>query len=114
MKPTLRAIVWETTERLLDQLHITPGTAFPIAMMVEVKKEEAVPAVRSELQRLGIEVAAVDKTWWPFGRRWQMAAKAPPQPVSRTEIDHWLDRLETVLAPHDADVVTWVPQVPGA
>jgi hypothetical protein len=107
-------MAWGSVESVMAKIGISPGTPLPVAIMVEVRNEDAVPEVRSELTRAGLEVASVDKKRWPFGRRWQVAAKGGPLPMTRTEIDRWLDSLEATLAKYDASVAGWVPFMPGA
>ena len=110
-----RDLNWNAVERAFSENAMPLGTPCPIAVMLEVRNEDGVAATRSALQRDGFEVASVEKKWWPFGRRWRVAAQMPtPQPITRAEIDHWLDRLENRLEPYDADVATWVPIRPGA
>ena len=110
-----RARTWQIVEGSFADDSVALGTPFPIAMMVAVRREEAIPQVRAELARAGLDVASVDKKWWPFGRRWEVAVKSQdPRPIDRAHIDSFLDRLEAVLAKHDAGVLTWVPLRPGA
>ena len=106
---------WRAVERAFSLNGMAPGTPCPIVVMVKVRTEDGAAAVSSALQRDGFQVASIEKRWWPFGRRWEVTANMPtPQPIVRAEIDHWLDRLETRVKPHDATVYTWVPIRPGA
>ena len=81
--------------------------------MVEVKSEDAIPDVRSELAAAELEVASIDKKGW-LSRRWQIAAKSKPQRIERVEVERWLDELESRLRNHHAKVLTWAPLVPDA
>jgi hypothetical protein len=112
MDADLRSLAWNAVERVFAELHLVVGTSFPVAIMVKVRAEEAVANVRSELARAGLEVANVEKRWWPFGRRWSIAAKSKPVPIARIDIDRWLNSLEANLARHDAVVTNWVPLIP--
>ena len=114
MNAEMRAFAWQGVERALAQLQLAPGVSCAIAIMVEARIEESLPTIRSELSGAGIEVAAVEKKWWPFGRRWRIAAKAPARQITRSEVDSWLDGLERTLTRYDATVVGWVPLLPGA
>jgi hypothetical protein len=113
MNSDLRSLAWQTVENVFADLHIAIGTPFPIAVMVEVKKEGAISNVRSELAAAGLEIAGIDGKGWLF-RRWQIAAKSKPQPIARAAVEHWLDSLESRLRGYDAKVLTWVPLVPNA
>ena len=114
MDAAYREMAWQSVDRVFADLRLAPGTPFPVAIMVRVRKEEALPAVRAELERAGLEVASVDKRGWPFGRRWEMAAKSSPQPIARTELERWLDVLESTVSRYDATVAGWVPLVSAA
>jgi hypothetical protein len=114
MDADLRSLAWKSVERVLADLHISVGASFPVAVMVKVRTEGAVADVRTELGRAGLEVAGAERAWWPFGRRWSIAAKSKPVPIDRAEMDRWLDALESSLARHDAVVAGWVPLLPGA
>jgi hypothetical protein len=114
MGPDLRQLAWNAVERVFTDRRLEVGSQFPIAIMVAVREEHAIANVRGELTRAGLEVASVDKKRWPFGRRWEIAAKSRPLPIARAEVDSWLDNLEAKLAMYDADVLTWVPLLPGA
>jgi len=110
-----RDLNWDAVERAFSANAMPLGTPCPIAVMLEVRTEDGVAAVRSALQRDGFEAASVEKKWWPFGRRWRVAARMPtPQPIAQAEINRWLDRLENRIRPFDADVGTWIPIRPGA
>ena len=113
MDAETRSYIWQTVERVFADQKLPLGTAFPIAMMVAVRREDLVPEVRSELARAGLEVASVDKRWWPFGRRWHLAAKSHhAKRIDHATLDPWLENLESVLTKHDATVLTWVPTIP--
>ena len=114
MNADLRSLAWKSVEQVLAELHLPVGTPFPVAVMVKVRAEDTVAHVRTELGRAGLEVANVEKGWWPFGRRWSVAAKSKPLPIARPDMDRWLDALEASLGKHDAVVASWVPLIPGA
>ena len=115
MDAETRSSMWRIVEGAFADDKVPLGTPFPIAMMVAVKNEAAIPQVRGELARAGFEVASVDKKWWPFGRRWELAVKSQaPRPIDPAQIDPLLDRLDAALMPYDATVLTWVPLRPGA
>ncbi len=113
MDSDLRSLAWKSVEHAFSSLHIAVGTPFPVAVMVEVKREDKLPAVQSELAAAALDIASIDKKGWPF-RRWEIAAKSKPQPIDRMEIERWLDALENRLRGHDARVLSWVPLVPDA
>ncbi len=110
-----RDLQWSAVERAFAANRMPIGTPCPIAVMVEVKTEEGTALVRALLERAGFELATVEKKWWPFGRRWRVAAKLPaPKPVTRADIDAWLDSLDNQLGLYDAAVASWIPIKPGA
>ena len=113
MDSEIRSLAWKSVEHVFSDLHIAVGTPFPVAIMVEVKNEDAIPDVRSELAAAALEIASIDKKGW-LSRRWQIAAKSKPQPIDRVEVERWLDGLESRLRNHDAKVLTWAPLVPDA
>ena len=113
MDSELRSLAWKSVEHALSALHIAVGTPFPVAVMVEVKNEDAIPDVRSELAAAALEIASIDKKGW-LSRRWQIAAKSKPQPIERLQVERWLDGLENRLQNHGAKVLTWAPLVPDA
>jgi len=114
MGPDLRQLAWNAVERVFTDRRLQFGFLFPVAGMVAVTEEDAIANVRGELTRAGLEVSNVGRKRWPFGRRWEIAAKSRPLPIARAEVDSWLDNLEANLARYDADVLTWVPLLPGA
>ncbi len=114
MDASFREMTWQSVDRIFADLHLTPGTPFPVAIMFRVRGEESLSAVRAELERAGLEVASVEKRRWPFGRRWEVFAKSSPQPIARTELEHWLDGLEATVSKYDAVVAGWVPVLPAA
>jgi hypothetical protein len=115
MNAETRSSLWQIVEGAFADDKVPLGTPFPIGMMIALRREDAIPQVRNELARAGLEVASVDKNWWPFGRRWEIAVKSQdPRPIDRVEVDALLDTLERALAKHDAVVVTWAPLRPGA
>jgi hypothetical protein len=110
-----RDLNWSAVERAFTDNRMPIGTPCPIAVMVEVKTEDGTSLVGALLNHDGFQVASVEKKWWPFGRRWRIAAKLPtPQPITRPEIDRWLDRLDNQLKAYDAAVASWIPIKPGA
>jgi len=110
-----RARMWQIVEGAFADDHVALGRPFPIALMIAVRREEAIPQIRTELARAGLDVASVDKKWWPFGRRWELAVKSQePVPIDRAHVESFLNTLEAVLVKYDAGVLTWVPLRPGA
>jgi len=112
--PEFRLLAWQAAERVFADLHIATGAPFPVALGIEVRKEDSIPPLRDALAKADIRVADVIKKGWPFGRRWLVEATAQPRPITREEIEGWLDAIERILAAHDAELITWMPLVPAA
>ena len=114
MTPGTRVDAWHTAERLFAELHISIGTHFPVALGIEVEKEEMIQPLRDALARVELQTAEVIKKKWPFGHRWLLEAKSQPRAIIREDIEAWLDSIEPTLRDYDAELITWVPLVPAA
>jgi len=114
MTPGTRLDAWQLAERLFAELHISAGTHFPVALGIEVGKEEMIQPLREALARADLKTAEIIQKKWPFGRRWLVEAKSQPRPIIREEIELWLDSIEPTLRDLDAELITWVPLVPAA
>ena len=111
MDADARSTVWQSFERIFRDNHVPLGGLVPLIMMIEVRAEDVVPQVRTDLGRAGVDVHNIERSWWPFGRRWKVTAKSRPVPMTRAAVDERLDTLDAILAKHDATVVSWIPQV---
>ena len=113
MTPEIRSFAWQTVERVFADLHIAVGTPFPVLVGFEVKQEDVIPYLRTELGREDLEITRIVKKAWPFGRRWLVAARSKPQRIARADVERWLDGVEALLANYDAVVVTWPRPTPN-
>jgi len=114
MTPEFRLLAWQAAERVFADLRIATGAPFPVALGIEVRQEDLIPPLRDALAKADIRVTDVIKKKWPFGGRWLVEATAQPRPITRVEIEEWLDTIETILLAYDAELISWIPLVPAA
>ena len=114
MDKAMRDAEWDAVEHGLAAMHVPLGTAMSVGLLIEGRNDDVLASVKAELRRAGIEVIKVaQKKRWPFGTRWQVSGRAPKLPMSRPDIDAWLDRVEASIAPYGATVLNWTPLDPA-
>src|SRR5215475_13656143 len=114
MTPEFRLLAWQAAERVFTDLRIATGAPFPVALGIEVRREDLIPPLRDALAKADIRVTDVIKKKWPFGGRWLVEATAQPRPITRAGIEGWLDTIERILVAYDAELITWIPLLPAA
>ena len=106
----LNRFLWQSYEKA-----ITPDAESPLAFTLRVRAERDASALVDRLKAQGCEILWLKSSRWPFGRRWEIAAKTP-EPIrhSLEAIDQWGKGLLTVIRGSDAVLQHWVPLEPDA
>jgi hypothetical protein len=109
----MRDAEWRVVELWLAETHVPLGTPAPVGVIITSRDGDQVPRVEAEMRRAGMEMIKVsEKKRWPFRTRWELMARIPSLPMSRTKMDAWLDRVEASIAPYGATVLGWTPLDP--
>ncbi len=109
----MRDAEWRVVENWLAATNAPLGTAAPVGVLIESRNGDQVPRVEAEMRRAGMAMIKVSqKRRWPFRTKWELMGRVPKLRMSRTEMDAWLDRVETSIAPYEATVVHWTPLDP--
>jgi hypothetical protein len=110
----MRDAEWRVVENWLAATNAPLGTAAPVGVLIESQNGDQIPRVEAEMRRAGMEMIKIsEKKRWPFRTKWELMARVPRLPMSRTKMDAWLDKVEASIAPYGATVVGWSPLDPG-
>jgi len=87
----------------------SPVETHPIAFSARAKNEVDAQAIAASLRNLRYETIAVEKTWWPPFRRWQVIALTEPMPITRQSTEQWVRKTAALLSRWNGVLALWAP-----
>jgi len=87
----------------------SPTETHPILFKAHAKTEDDAQAIAAALRSRRYEIIAVEKTWWPPFRRWQVIGLSEPMPITRQSTEQWVRETAAFLVQSNVRLGLWRP-----